>query len=144
MIYSFLADLVLVLHLALVCFNVGGFVVTWAGYFLKWPFVRNFWFRAAHLVSMGIVALQAVGGLFCPLTVWEDRLRELAGQSGRYRGSFIAYWLHRILFFDLPPRAFTVTYVAFFLLIVLTFVIVPPRPPKRLRARAITRDSSQT
>jgi hypothetical protein len=109
-----------------VAFVVLGFVIIWIGYFRGWKFVRNFYFRAAHLAAMGYVALEAVFGLTCPLTTWEERLRAMAGQEDQYRGSFIQYWVHRFMFFNLPEWTFTIVYIAFFALMVLTFWIVKP------------------
>src|SRR5438045_3530187 len=117
-LYFLIADFVLVLHFALVAFNVLGFVVIWIGCFRAWSFVRNFYFRLAHLLAMTIVAAQAVAGVDCPLTVWEYDLRELGGAEVDHGQGFVAYWLHRILFFNFPAAAFTFVYVLFFLLIV--------------------------
>jgi len=44
-----LADIVLVVHFAFVLFVVGGLVLIWIGVVLRWAWVRNFWFRVAHL-----------------------------------------------------------------------------------------------
>lgn len=49
---SFLADLVLLLHFAFVLFIVGGAALIWTGAGLGWRWVRNFWFRTAHLAAM--------------------------------------------------------------------------------------------
>jgi hypothetical protein len=104
-----------------------GFVLIWIGYFRGWTFVRNIWFRAAHLAAMGYVALEAIAGLTCPLTAWEARFRVMAGQEERYEGSFIQHWVHRLIFFDLPEWVFTIVYLSFFALFLLTFWIVRPR-----------------
>lgn len=129
--YSLLADLVLVVHFSYVAFVVVGFVIIWLGFFLRWQWVRNFYFRLAHLVAMGIVALEAVAGIICPLTVWEERLRFLAGGGHRYAGSFVQHWLHRILFYEASESVFQVLYVAFFTLILLSLWVVKPRWPRR-------------
>lgn len=80
--WSILADVLLILHFAFVAFVVGGFVVIWVGYFCRWPFVRNFWFRLAHLVAMGCVFLETLTGFVCPLTDWENQMRLRADQPG--------------------------------------------------------------
>ncbi len=94
-LYLRLADVVLVVHAAFVAFVVVGLVLIWVGRFRGWAFVRNFWFRAAHLVAIGVVAAESLTGFVCPLTMWEDRLRLLAGGEQRYAGSFIQHWLHQ-------------------------------------------------
>lgn len=131
--YAALADLMLAAHFAFVLFVVGGFVMTWIGYFCGWEFVRNFWFRLAHLLAMAVVFLEALGGVVCPLTTWEEQLRALAGQQRDYGGSFIQHWLHRLMFFDLSERTFQVVYGLSFAFLVLTFCVVRPRGPKRAK-----------
>jgi hypothetical protein len=127
--YSALADVILLVHFAFVAFVLLGLVLTWLGYFLRWPFVRNFWFRLAHLLAIGLVAVEAIGGIVCPLTKWEAELRWKAGGSFEYAGSFMQHWVHKIMFFDLPESAFTVIYCAFFLCVALSFWFVRPRFP---------------
>ena len=125
--FRLLADVVLLIHFGFVAFVVLGFVIIWIGYFRGWTFVRNVYFRAAHLAAMGYVAIESLAGVACPLTKWEVRFRVAAGQEGRYEGSFIQHWVHRFIFFNLPEWLFTVVYLSFFALLVLTFWIVPPR-----------------
>jgi hypothetical protein len=129
--FQFLADLVLLVHFGFVAFVVLGFVAIWIGYFCGWRFVRNFYFRALHLAAMGYVALEALAGMTCPLTTWEERLRARAGEPDQYEGSFIQHWVHRFIFFELPEWTFTLVYVAFFALMVLTLWMVRPEPRHR-------------
>ena len=133
--YLALADLVLVIHFAVVAFVVLGLVLVWMGRFLRWSFVRNFWFRLAHLTAIGTVVAESFAGMVCPLTTWENQLRSLAGGEKRYAGSFVQHWLHRVMFFDLGETTFTIAYVAFFLVVALSFWLVPPRWPRRSNSR---------
>ena len=133
--YLVLADLVLVVHAAFVAFVVVGLMLIWIGRLRRWSFVRNFWFRAAHLAAIGVVAAESLADFVCPLTAWEDQLRSLAGGGKRYQGSFIEHWLHRLLFFNLNESVFTIAYVAFFLAVVLSLWLVPPRWPRRSQKR---------
>ena len=128
--YRVLADLVVVLHAAYVAFVTLGLVVILIGTVLRWNWVRNFWFRAAHLAAIGIVCAEAVLGIVCPLTELENSFRAKAGQAG-YAGDFIGYWVRELIFFDAPPWVFTVCYVAFGLLVAATFLVAPPRWPRR-------------
>lgn len=128
--YLGLADLVLVVHTSFVAFVVVGLVLIWIGWLRHWAFVRNFWFRVAHLAAIGVVAAEALSGSICPLTTWEDQLRLLAGGEQRYAGSFIQHWLHQVIFFDLSERVFTIAYVAFLLAVALSLWFVPPRWPR--------------
>ncbi len=114
------ADGVLVVHALFVGFVVGGQFLIIAGLALGWRWVRNLRFRLAHLLAIGVVVLQAWAGVLCPLTVLENALRQQAGETG-YAGSFIAHWLHRLMFFDAPLWVFTLAYTVFAALVALTW-----------------------
>ncbi len=72
------------------------------GIVLKWRWVRNFWFRIIHLAMIATVVEKTILGVKCPLTEWEDQLREMAGETVE-EGTFIGRMLHGILFWDVPP-----------------------------------------
>jgi hypothetical protein len=118
---QFLADVVLVVHFAFVAFVVGGLAAIWLGAALGWRWVRNRAFRLAHLAAICFVAGEALFGVMCPLTVWEDALRGRASEMG-----FIARWIRGVMFYELPPWVFTAAYVAFAAIVALTFWMVPP------------------
>ena len=122
-----MADAVLVLHFLFVAFVVFGLLLIWLGWFRRWNFVRNFWFRIAHLAAIGMVAAESLIGFACPLTTLEDWLRSLAGDEQRYQESFIQHWLHRVMFFDVDGRVFTVSYIVFFAAVALSLWLVRPR-----------------
>jgi hypothetical protein len=128
-VYCAMADLVLLVHFAFVVFVLGGLIAIWAGYFRKWAAIRNFWFRLGHLLAIGVVAAEGIGGVVCPLTRWEADLRWRAGGNAAYAGSFMQHWVHRIMFFDLPESVFTIIYIVFFLLVGLSFWLVQPSRP---------------
>ena len=122
-----LADAILVVHFLFVSFVVGGFFGIWLGAAAGWRWVRNRVFRFAHLAAILFVAAEALLGVMCPLTVWEDALRGRRDEMG-----FIARWIRSVMFYELPPWIFTAAYVAFAALVVLTFWLVPPaRRPDR-------------
>jgi hypothetical protein len=120
------ADAILVLHFAFVLFVMGGLLLIWIGYAAAWPWIRNVWFRAAHLAAIVFVAGEALLGIVCPLTLLEDALRSTTG-SATPEKSFIARWVHRVMFYTAPEWVFTALYVAFALLVAATFWFVPPR-----------------
>jgi hypothetical protein len=132
--YVLLADAILVLHFAFVVFVVAGLLLTWIGYFARWKCVRNPWFRGGHLLAMAVVVAESLFGVICPLTKWETALRLKAGHDPAYAGSFIQHWVHRVMFFEVSERTFTMIYVVFFVLIVLSLFVVPPRPFRTVRA----------
>lgn len=126
LIYRTLADAVLVAHVGVVLFIVGGLVLILAGARLNWSWVRNMRFRIAHLAAIGYVVITTWCGIECGLTTLEQSLRLKAGQTS-FEGDFIAHWLSRILFFEAPPWAFIAVYTAFGLLVAWTWIRVAPR-----------------
>jgi len=107
-----LADALLALHVGVVLFVVGLLPLVLLGGALGWRWVRRFGLRASHLGLMVFIAAQAWLGQLCPLTVWEQDLRRLAGQGG-YRESFIEHWLSRLLYWEAPWWVFVAAYTAF-------------------------------
>ncbi|HUJ74040.1 MAG TPA: DUF2784 domain-containing protein, partial [bacterium] len=114
-------------------FTVGGAALVLLGGPLRWRWVRNFAFRIVHLCSVVLVAVEASTGTACPLTIWEYRLRALAGQHSEAQVSFIARLVRSIIFYDFPAWVFLVAYVAFAALVALALVLVPPRWPRARR-----------
>ena len=117
-----IADVVLVFHFLVVVFIVGGLVLTWAGFFLKWKWVNNPFFRYLHLAAIVFVAVEALLGYACPLTAWEDALR-----GGARPESFIGRWVARVLFYQAPEWVFTALYCLWAAATVATLKLVPPR-----------------
>jgi hypothetical protein len=128
LLYRILADAVVAIHLALVGFIAIGMMVIVLGIVLKWRWVRNFWFRIIHLAMIVIVVEKTILGTSCPLTDWENQLREMAGETIR-EGTFIGRMLHGILFWDISPWILAVAYCLFGLAVVLVFIFAPPRWP---------------
>jgi len=104
-----LAQLVLVVHLAVIAFNLFGLVVIPIGAWRRWRFVHAPGWRIAHLILLAAVALQAVLGRACILTIWQD---ELSGQ--RSQPPLIMRWVDQLIFWPLPVWAFATAYVAVF------------------------------
>lgn len=126
-LYLLAADAILVTHVLFVVFVVAGLVLIFVGHGRSWPWIRNPWFRLAHLAAIGVVVLQAWLGRICPLTIWEMALREKAGDA-TYRGSFIAHWLQTLLYYEAPAWVFTIGYTVFGLLVAIAWVRIRPRP----------------
>lgn len=116
------ADAILIVHFAFVAFVVGGLAAIWLGAALGWRWVRNFPFRIAHFAAICFVAAEALLGVMCPLTVWEDALRGRASEMG-----FIARGIRSVMFYEAPPWAFTVAYVGFAAVVAITIWLVPAR-----------------
>ena len=87
MIFRFLADATVLLHLAFVLFVVlGGLLV------LRWP--RVAW---VHLPAAVWGAWVELAGWICPLTPMENWLRRRGGQTG-YTATFVDQYLVPILY----------------------------------------------
>jgi hypothetical protein len=133
--YGLLADAIVAVHLAYVSFIVVGQLLIVAGVIARWQWIRNFWFRLTHLIAIVIVAFEAIAGIPCPLTVWERQLRVAAGQEASGE-TFIGRLFHSVLFYRLPSWVFTATYIGFALLVLATFLLTPPRWPRKSKLAA--------
>ena len=120
-LYLIAADLILLVHVLFL-----GLLLVFAGKLLRWPWVRNPWFRLAHVAAIGIVVLQSWLGAACPLTMLETALRERAGEAG-YADTFISHWLETILYYRAPAWVFTASYTVFGLLVLAAWFWVRPR-----------------
>lgn len=126
--YGILAD-------AMVCFHVlycgyvviGQLLIVVAAPF-RWQWARNPWFRYSHLLAIGYVVLEEVMGWRCPLTVWEEQLRELAGQEVNQAESFVGRVARDMLFMpDVPQLVFTVLHVSMGVVVLQGAIMFPPR-----------------
>ncbi len=90
--YSFLANIVLVIHLLFILFVIlGGIAV-----------LRKAWLAWLHLPGAVWAVLLELFGWTCPLTPLEQWLRTLSGQS-LYKFGFIEHYLIQIVY----PEALT-------------------------------------
>ena len=97
MIYRFLADAVLALHLAFILFVVlGGFLV--------WHYPRLAWL---HLPSVVWGAFVEITGHVCPLTPLEYHLR-VEVDNGDYAGGFIEHYLLPMIYPEMLTREFQI------------------------------------
>ncbi|MBI3899165.1 MAG: DUF2784 domain-containing protein [Gammaproteobacteria bacterium] len=102
-----LADVILVTHALIVGFIALGFVVIPLGNLCHWRFVRHRSLRLLHLGGILFVAAEALLGITCPLTVWEDALRGATDGDG----GFIVRWLSWLLYYNVPLWIFSLIYV---------------------------------
>ena len=124
-LYSLIADAILLVHCAFIVFVVGGQVCVILGYFRGWRWVRRFTFRVCHLLAIGIVVTLTWANQICPLTIWENALRDAAGGES-YSGTFIEHWVGRLVYYDLPQWIFTLAYTLFGALVLISWVWVKP------------------
>lgn len=129
LIYRILADVTVVIHAGLASFVVFGLLVVLVGRVAGWQWVRNFWFRTIHLGMIAVIVVFPLTGGLCPLTELENWLRTQGGDEV-YPGSFIAHWVHELLFVEVSSQVIAVSYCAFGVAVLLTFLLVPPRWPR--------------
>lgn len=126
-----LADVLVTLHLGFVLGVVLALVLILVGWPLGWHWTGNFWFRLLQLLAIEIVAGQAIVHLECPLTSWE---RELRGGPGHLHDLATASPLGRfcndVLYLRETP-ILTIVYASVALLVLLTWILCPPRFPWR-------------
>jgi Protein of Unknown function (DUF2784) len=125
-----LAEVMLAAHLAIILFNVFGLVAVPIGAVCGWRFVRIRWWRVLHVVLLAAVAVQAVAGRACILTVWQAAL---AGSAAE-RAPLIMSWVNRLIYWPLPIWFFAVLYVVVFGYALALLWLVPPRPVAALRS----------
>jgi hypothetical protein len=89
MLYSLLADALVVVHFAFTTFVIFGGFLGW-----RWR-----WMPALHLPALAWGSWVEVSHGICPLTPIENQLRHLGGEAG-YSGGFLAHYLVRLLY---PP-----------------------------------------
>jgi multisubunit Na+/H+ antiporter MnhB subunit len=150
--YSLAADAMVAFHAAYVGFVLFGMVAILIGIVLRWRWVRNFWFRTIHFVMIAVVVAEALCGVICPLTTWEDDLREMAGETVG-QGTFVGRLCNALLFYqpsvdeDISgmsyeqytirleeesralQRRLAVAYCVFGAAVLLTVIFAPPQRP---------------
>lgn len=104
-----LGQFVLAVHVAVIAFNIFGLVAVPLGKWRGWRWVRGFRWRAAHIASLALVALQAVLGRACFLTDWQQALTGAAETE-----PLIMRWVNSLIYWELPMWAFGAAYVAVF------------------------------
>lgn len=121
--YRFIADAVLVVHLAFIAFVlVGGIAV------LRWP--RLAWI---HVPAAVWGVLIEFAGWICPLTPLENEFRELGGEAG-YSGGFVDHYITSIIYPDGLTRTMQFA-IGALVLIINTYVYVTLWRRQRSRAR---------
>jgi hypothetical protein len=127
MSFTVVADVVLVVHFAVVLFVVGGMLAIALGVKLGWLWVHGWLFRLTHVATVALITLQAWLGQHCPLTTLEGWLRTQAGEQSFYEVSFVQYWLENIMYFQAPLWVFAIVYTLFGLLVILAWWRFPPK-----------------
>jgi len=127
-VYGFLADVVVLIHVLYIAYVVVGQLAIIAAAMLRKEWGRNRWFRLTHLLAIGVVVLESYMNWRCPLTIWEEQLRTMAGQSFNGSETFMGRVLHQTLFIEGQPEVFfTTLYVAMLVVVLQGLLMYPPR-----------------
>ena len=116
-----IADALLFVHFSLAAFITLGFFIIPIGYKLGWNWIKNRNLRLLHLSLMGVITVETIVGLTCPLTVLENMFRDVD-----YSSSFMSYWIAQILYWDLPNHVFVTLYSLCLLWVSILWKICPP------------------
>ena len=112
-----MVELILFIHFIIVLYLVVGFPI---GLYFNLRL-----FRIVHASALAGVSLLMVLGVPCPLTIWEEMLR----QSSVYEGSFIASWMNQIIYLEgVDPQHVVWMGIAFAVLVASSFFWKPLKP----------------
>lgn len=129
MLYKILADVIVVLHFGWILFLLIGFILIPAGFW--WRKFFDLWlFRTIHLGGIVYVGLLTIMGKFCPLTIWEYNLRQKYDADLVYPGSFIIYYMEKLVYPDVNPLVIQIPTVFIAVFTILVFIA---RPPGRIK-----------
>ena len=119
------ADLTALVHLGFVVFVVWLELLIVLGAILGWEWVREPVLRCCHFGLVAFVGVNDLLGNICFLTIWENRLREKAGQK-RSDKSFIGKVVHSLLMCELDERTLRRIRLTFAAIVTITFFAVWP------------------
>jgi hypothetical protein len=123
-----LGQFTLAVHLAVIAFNVLGLAVLPLGAWLGWRWTRVIWWRTLHVASWAVVALQALLGRACFLTIWQDQLTGAGAEP-----PLIARWVNGLIYWPLPIWVFGALYLVLFALVLAFWWWPPTRPGRTVR-----------
>lgn len=121
-----MAELISIIHFVIILFIIFGFPIGLV--------YNSRLFRIIHASVLAGVSLLMVLKIPCPLTIWEETLR----QSLIYGGSFIISWLNRIIYLeDFDPTFVPYLSVGFFFLVMSSFFWFPLKPYEHLKNKNV-------
>ena len=132
--YRLLADSIVIIHFAWILFMLWGFMLTLRGFLYK-EFFERWILRTFHLFGIAYVSILAIMGEYCPLTIWENTLRQKYDPSLTYPGSFMIHYVEKFVYPEVNPLIIQIptTFIAIFTVAV--FIIKPPEKIKRIFIR---------
>ena len=94
MLYKVLADFVVSVHFLWIFFLIFGALLG----------VRNKAIKYIHLTGLLFAILIQIFGWYCPLTHLEVWLRSRHNPSVAYAGSFIIYYMEKLVYLEVSPK----------------------------------------
>lgn len=123
--YRILGDLALTAHFGWILFMLGGFFLTAAAFKYKRIFEWGL-FRTIHLLGIAYVCLLEVFGRPCPLTLLENSLAAKYDPGTVYPGSFLAYYIGKLVYPDIRPMVLIISTAAIGIFTAAVFIFRPP------------------
>ena len=93
MYFKILADFIVLIHFLWILFLIFGALLG----------VKNKAIKYIHLSGLFFAILIQIFGWYCPLTYLEFWLRSRHDPSTGYAGSFIVYYMEKLVYLQIPP-----------------------------------------
>ena len=115
------SEIVLLFHFCIFLFMVLSFFLIPLGYYQKWEWVKNRYYRLIHLILMGIIFIETILGFMCPLTILENFLRNNIGINNKF-----TQIIHQIMYWDLSTYQFIILYLLSLLYLIFLWFFFKP------------------
>ena len=115
------SEIVLLFHFSIFLFMILSFFLIPLGYYQKWEWVKNKYYRLIHLFLMGIIFIETILGFMCPLTILENFLRNNIEINNK-----ITKIVHQIMYWDLPTYQFIILYLLSLLYLIFLWFFLKP------------------
>ena len=118
---SLFSEIVLLFHFCIFLFIILSFFFIPLGYYQKWKWVKNKYYRLIHLILMGIIFIETILGFMCPLPILENFLRNNIEINNK-----ITQIIHQIMYWDLPTYQFIILYLLSLLYLIFLWIFFKP------------------
>ncbi len=125
MIYKIIADIIVIVHFIFILFMLSGIVLTIAGFFRE-KYFKHWLFRTLHLCGILFVAILAILGKYCPLTILENLAMMRHNPDLAYPGSFIVHYIEELVYPNVDPMIIIIPTVILAVFTLVMFIIKPP------------------
>ena len=115
------SEIVLLFHFCVFLFVILSFFLIPLGYYQKWDWVKNKYYRLIHLILMVIIFIETILGFMCPLTLLENFLRNNIEINNK-----ITQIIHQIMYWDLPTYQFIILYLLSLLYLIFLWFFFKP------------------